>query len=242
MLEAGLAVAVGAGSDAAAYGAAALLVGFAGMIASALISGRRGAPCACLGARGRVGSLAVARNVALAAGFAAVPSLPHGSPSGQGWLVIGLVVAFACIVALAVAVLALAREIGLLRMRLGPEPALDVAEEGPPIGTRVPLMRRFDGDTHAPLALAIFSSEGCRLCETLTPVIAAFRREPGLAVEVFDEARDAEVWRVLGIPGSPFAVAFDRGGAVRAKGTFNSYGQLESIVATAEQRLVEAGA
>jgi hypothetical protein len=138
--------------------------------------------------------------------------------------------------------LALAREIGLLRLRLGPESAREEADEGPPIGAHVALTRRFDGHAQARLALAIFSSEGCRLCQALTPAIAAFRRDPRLAVEVFDEARDAEVWRELGIPGSPFAVALDPGGAVRAKGTFNSYGQLESIVATAEQRLLEARA
>ena len=66
--------------------------------------------------------------------------------------------------------------------------------------------------------------------------------EPLVAVEVFDEVRDAEVWAELGIPGSPFAVALGRDGAVRAKGTFNSYGQLESILATAERRVVEAHA
>jgi hypothetical protein len=46
----------------------------------------------------------------------------------------------------------------------------------------------------------------------------------------------------MGIPGSPFAVALGRDGAVRAKGTFNSYGQLESILATAERRVAEAHA
>jgi hypothetical protein len=241
-VEGGLAVAVGAGSDAAAYCAAGLLVLFAGAIAAALVGGRRGAPCPCLGSRGRVGGVAVVRNLALAVGFAAVPSLPGGAPSGQGWLVVALVVAFGCILVLSIAVLALAREVGLLRLRLGPESALDIANEGPPIGTRVALAPRFHEGTQARLALAIFSSEGCRLCQTLAPVIAAFRRDPGIAVEVFDEARDAEIWRELGIPGSPFAVAIDRGGAVRAKGTFNTYGQLESIVATAEQRLLEARA
>ena len=94
----------------------------------------------------------------------------------------------------------------------------------------------------APLRLAIFSSEGCRLCQSLSPVVAAFRHEPDVAVEVFDEVDDADVWRALGIPGSPFAVALDRAGAVRAKGTFNSYGQLESILASAERGLADASA
>jgi hypothetical protein len=231
---------VAIGSDVAAYVAAALMAVFAVIVAAALLRGSSGLPCACFGPRSRVGAGAVARNAALAAAFAVTPSLPDGAPSAQGWLLLGLVAAFACIAVLAVAVLALAREVGLLRLRLGAESALDVADEGPPLGSSVGLLDRFSAD--APLRLAIFSSEGCHLCQSLAPVVAAFRHEPDIAVEVFDEVDDAEVWRALRIPGSPFAVALDRAGAVRAKGTFNSYGQLESILASAERRLAEAHA
>jgi hypothetical protein len=42
------------------------------------------------------------------------------------------------------------------------------------------------------------------------------------------------------VPGAPFAVALDRDGTVLAKGTFNSLGQLESVMATAERRRREA--
>jgi hypothetical protein len=241
-LEGVLAVAVAAGSEPASYGAAVLLVLFAGVLGAALLAGRSGAPCACLGARGRVGGVAVVRNLVLAAGFAVVPSLPEGVPSTQGWLLIGLVAAFVLIAALAIALLALAREVGLLRLRLASDPALEVVEEGPPVGVRLSLHDRFDSGGDARLALAIFSSDGCRLCQTLKPVIAAFARDPLVAVAVFDEVRDADVWRDLGIPGSPFAVALDRNGTVRAKGTFNTYGQLESILSTAERRLAEAHA
>jgi hypothetical protein len=212
------------------------------LVAGALVRGAGGAPCGCFGARSRVGGLSVARNVVLAAALIAVPSLPSGSPSRDGWLLLGLVGAFACIAVLTIAVLALAREVGVLRLRLGPELALDVSDEGPSVGQRVPLPERFDRDAAAGLALAIFSSEGCRLCQGLKPVVAAFARDPLVAVEVFDEVRDAEVWRALRIPGSPFAVAFDRDGAVHAKGTFNTYGQLESILATAERRLADVHA
>ena len=59
----------------------------------------------------------------------------------------------------------------------------------------------------------------------------------------FDEVRDADVWNALDVPGSPYAVATDSAGVVRAKGTFNSFGQLESILGTAERRIAEpAGA
>jgi Methylamine utilisation protein MauE len=241
-LEGALAVGVAVGSDGAAYAAAGLFAAFAAALAIALARGRAGAPCACFGARSRVSAWGVARNACLAAAAAATPFLPVGPPSTEGWLALGLVAAFACMAVLGVAVLALAREVGVLRLRLAPDPALELAEEGPPLGTRIALGDRLRAADDARLALAIFSSDGCRLCQTLKPVIAAFSRDPLVAVAVFDEVRDADVWRELGIPGSPFAVALDRSGAVRAKGTFNTYGQLESILSTAAQRLAEAHA
>jgi hypothetical protein len=230
-----LASATAAGSSVTAYAAAALLALFAAAIGVAIVRGRSGAPCACFGARSRIGTGALARNVVLAVAFVVVPSLPAGTPTTTGWLVLGLAASFICIAALTVAVLALARELGVVRLRLASEAALDIADEGPPLGSRIALSR---GGTA--LTLAIFSSEGCRLCQTLKPVVAAFQRDPLVTLAEFDEMRDADVWRELDIPGSPYAVALDSDGHVRAKGTFNSYGQLEGILATAERALASA--
>jgi hypothetical protein len=241
-VEAALAAGIAAGSDEAAYAAAAVVGLFVVPLAFALARGSGGAPCGCFGARSRVGRLSIVRNVALAAALAAVPTLPSGAPSRDGWLLVGIIGLVVCVVLLTVAVLALAREVGLLRLRLAGESALDVAEEGPPLGSRVDLSGRFESRAAIRLEVAIFASEGCRMCQSLAPVVAAFRRDPLLSVEVFDETRDADVWRELRIPGSPFAVALDREGAVRAKGTFNSYGQLESILAAAERGLADAHA
>jgi hypothetical protein len=149
---------------------------------------------------------------------------------------VGLAASFICIAALTIAVLALAREVGVLRLRIATEPALDITDEGPALGSRVTLSPA----RSTALTLAVFSSEACRLCQTLKPVVAAFRRDPFVTLAEFDEVRDAEVWRELGIPGSPYAVALDSEGHVRAKGTFNNYGQLESILATAERSLASA--
>jgi Methylamine utilisation protein MauE len=241
-LEGILAVTVALGSDSAAFAAAAFCTLSAGVLVVAIRRGRTGAPCGCFGVRSRVGWPGVARNIILAAGFATVPWLPTGSPGTEGWLAVGLALAFACVLALGVAVLALAREVGLLRLRVGGQPALEIPDEGPAIGARLGLIERFRADDGTRFALAVFSSDGCRLCRSLEPAVAAFRRDPLVTVEVFDEMRDADVWRELNIPGSPFAIALGRDGAVRAKGTFNSFGQLESILATAERRLAEAGA
>jgi hypothetical protein len=243
-LELGLAGGVALGSESAAYGAAALMLLLAAVIAGALLRGQAGAPCACFGARSRVSGLGIARNLLLAAAFAALPSVSSIELSTDQWLGIGLGLALAACAGLAVAVLALAREVGMLRLRLGSTGALEVTGEGPELGGPAPeLLARIPLD-RARTALAVFTSEGCQMCRSLEPAIQSLAREPEVAVGVFDEVADAALWRGLAIPGSPFAIALDRDGRVLAKGTFNNLAQLESVIATAERRRaggIEAG-
>jgi hypothetical protein len=234
--ELGLAAAIAAGSDEAALLAAGLMVLFAAALVGALLRGRAGAPCACFGTRSAVSWRSVARNLALAACFALLPLLPQRSLSTDEWLGLGLAVALLLSLGLAAAVLALAREVGMLRLRLGPAAALEIPEEGPELGARVDLIERFEGGADTELALAVFTSEGCHVCRGLEPAIATLAGDPGLALEVFDEVAEAEVWSDLRIPGSPFAIALDPGGTVLAKGTFNNLAQLESVLATAGRR------
>lgn len=237
--ELALAAGVIAGLDAAAWAAAGVMAAFAAALIAALGRGRAGAPCACFGARSTVSARAVARNLALAAAFAALPFLPEGSLTTDQWLAAGLFVALALCLALGIAVLALAREVGMLRLRLGPASALEIPDEGPAVGSRVGASDRLP--TGAELGLAVFVSEACPVCAGLEPGIASLAREPSLQVETFDEHADGDVWRALDIPGSPYALALDRAGTVLAKGTFNNLAQLESVVATAERRRAGAG-
>jgi len=235
-LEIALGVGVAAGLHVAAYAAAALMLGFAVLLVRALAGGRAGRPCGCLGARSRVTPLALARTLALAAAFALLPAVPHTRVAPTGWLAIGLGVALAAIAVLAVLLLALAREVGELRLAVPPQLPLEIDGEGPPRGSRVALIERFGPQPSARFALAVFASDGCPMCRALEPAVAALRRDPLLAVEVFDEVDDAEVWRELAIPGSPYAVVLALDGTVLAQGTFNSARQLEALVATAEHR------
>lgn len=235
-VESALAVGVALGADAAAYLAAALMLLFAATQVSALLAGKAGAPCACFGARSRVGPTSVVRNLLLAAGFAALPSLPGGSLSTDEWLAVGLGIALLACAGLAIAVLALAREVGMLRLRLGPGSALEISHEGPELGGRTALVERFETGPRTELALAVFTSDGCRVCKALAPAVDSLRREPALAVETFDEGAEPEVWEALAVPGSPYAIAIAADGTVAAKGTFNNLAQLESILAAAERR------
>lgn len=73
--ELALAIGVALGSEAAIYMSAALMAMLGLTLGSALMRGRAGVPCGCFGPRSRVSGWAMARNLALAALFAAVPSL-----------------------------------------------------------------------------------------------------------------------------------------------------------------------
>ena len=235
-VELALAVAVALGSDAAAYAAAGLMAMFAALTVGALLRGRAGAPCACFGPRSTVSWLGVLRNLGLAAAFAAVPSVDSASIGTQGWLAIGIGLALIACAALAVALLALAREVGMLRLQLGTQGALEIVGEGPEVGTRAADLSERIGPNGADFGLAVFTSDGCHICRTLVPAIDNVAKDPRVAVATFDEVAEAELWRSLEIPGSPFALALDRDGIVLAKGTFNNLAQLESLLATAERR------
>lgn len=236
--EAALGAGVVAGLDVAALLAGAFLAASAALLARALRAGRAGAPCGCFGARSRISRPAVARALVLAAAFAALPLVPREDLSTDTWLAMGLAVALAAVAVLAVAVLALAREVGMLRLAVGPQSALEIPEEGPPVGSDSGLAPMRDPRVGGPdLAVAVFSSEGCHLCQALRPSVTAFGRHPQVELVELDEVRDAAHWKRLGVPGSPYAIALDRDGRVLAKGTFNSIAQLESVVATGERRL-----
>lgn len=238
--EAGLGVAVALGSDVAAWAAAALMAAFALLLVRALAAGRAGQPCGCLGPRSRVSRAGVARAALLALAFAMAPLVPATDPSATAWLAAGVALTAATTIALAVAVVALAREVGELRMALPPHQALEIPGEGPPLGSRVALIDRFALAERTRLAVALFVSEGCALCQALRPAFDVVADDPLLAVARFDEHADADVWQALAIPGSPYALVLAPDGTVLAQGTFNSLGQLQSLLATAERRAADA--
>ena len=238
LVEAGLAVALAAGVPAVPEAAAALFSVFVLGLAVQLVRGRAGAPCGCFGGRSRIGLPALLRTLALVAACVCIPALSSVRVSTQGWIVAGLVVALVAIAGLVVAVLALAREVGELRLSLGPQSALSIAGEGPELGGRLAVVERFQAPFD--LALGVFSSATCPICEALEPAVRLVGREPGVSVQVFDEAADADVWEALVVPGSPYAVVLDEGGVVVSKGTFNTLAQLEGVLAAGERRRMES--
>jgi hypothetical protein len=232
-VEAAVGIAVAAGLRGATVAAAAFLAAFALWQVREIARGRAGAPCGCFGARSRIGWVGVFRAAVLSAAFASLSFLPDARPSTQTWLAVGLVAALAAIALLGVATVALARELGELRLAVGPQAALSLAGEGPELGSRTTLIERFASGR--PLSVAVFSSPGCRLCQTLEPSLRLLARDPHLELEVFDEQEDAVAWRTLRVPGSPYGVVLDPKGTVLAKGSFNTLPQLEGLLAAAER-------
>jgi hypothetical protein len=158
----------------------------------------------------------------------------------SGWWAVAFVVQWLVVVALGVVVVALARQVGTLHLRLGPRGALEVDDEGPPIGEAPPPRPAdLDGGGRTMLGgpgsprLVLFVSPTCPICEEVRPSVPAAASSAGLVAQL---VRDPEAERWWNVPGTPFAVVIDGSGVVRAKGTVNNLEQLEGLVDTAERR------
>jgi hypothetical protein len=188
-LESAVGVAVLAGVPHSGRVAAALFAAFAVAQVAVLAHGGGGAPCGCLGARGKVSWWSAAR-----AGGLAVLAVSAGGGHP--------VVALAGAAVAAVAALLLHR---------APGAALDVAHEGPEIGSRTDLSP----------GLNLFTAEGCRLCARVKRGLRDFAE--------LDEERDAAAWLAARVPGAPYAVFVAGDGTVLAKGTVNTAAQARSL-------------
>jgi methylamine dehydrogenase accessory protein MauD len=174
-------------------------------------------------------------------------------------LIVSNVLLFACVIALALVVLALARQVGLLHERVSPVGALMPAG-GPAVGDEAPHLEvdALDG-TRVQVApvdadrstLLFFLSPTCPVCKTLLPVLlSAAASEAPIPRVVFASDGDVEehqrfiarhdlgavpyllsteVGMAFGIGKLPYAVLIDDTGVIRAKGIVNTREHLESL-------------
>ena len=218
----------------------AMLIGFAGALASVRVRGATRIPCACFGATAeRPTWLLIARAVALAA--AALPlALGHGIPAGrEGWQSIIGAALVVSVVALGALVVALYRQVGVLLLRSGPRAALELATEGPVLGQPAPALSTL---TRRGMELVAFRTAACRLCAELMPGLRAAMHNRGalLTVEEADEPHTFAAWRVAGTP----FVACVIDGVVVAKGLVNTLEQVEGLIEAAllrAERYAERG-
>jgi methylamine dehydrogenase accessory protein MauD len=180
----------------------------------------------------------------------------------DGWWGASYVVLWLLVLALAVVVVALARQIGTLHMRLGPRGALEIDDEGPPLGEAPQPIETLDTRGEAVTIggpgdgqLVMFVSPSCRMCREVLPGLAVTAAGAGLVPRVVTDDEEApssadldpqrlkavvvadpRVPKNYAIPGTPYIVVIDPMGIVRAKGTVNNLEQLEGLVDTAARR------
>jgi methylamine dehydrogenase accessory protein MauD len=174
----------------------------------------------------------------------------------------GLVVAFALlwvlVIALAIAVFALARQVGILFERIAPMGAL-ITDSGPTVGETV---SRFNltaldgravtvGATGTRSQLLFFVSPTCPVCKKLLPILSSVATaeiswlDVMLAgdgdtaahqafvtrrrLEKFPFVLSRELGMAFRVSRLPYAALIDSAGVVRAKGLINNREQLESL-------------
>ena len=178
-------------------------------------------------------------------------------------LIVSEILQWIVIIAFGIAGLALARQVGVLHVRVAPAGALD-AGKGPAVGEAAPHLHvtSLDGTPMtiggarpaASLRLLMFVSAQCPLCKSLIPVAKSFAKaervdlvfigddDPAAQramiaqhdMAAYPFINGAEVGRAFEVDKLPHAVLLDAGGKVLAKGLVNSREHLESLVVSHE--------
>lgn len=178
----------------------------------------------------------------------------------SGWFVASYVILWVLVLVLCLVVVALARQIGTLHMRLGPVGALEMDDEGPELGSPAISIPTSDMSGEpvvigAASQLLMFVSPGCHVCEQVLPSVGAVAKSGKLAPFVVTDV-DAEetvltfknkkvaapvvpgvaIAQSYEVPGTPYVVITDTAGAVAAKGTVNNLEQVEGLIDSAQRR------
>lgn len=174
-------------------------------------------------------------------------------------LIIAQIISWIVILAFGFALIALARQVGILHMRVAPAGALATAG-GASVGddTEGLMGQSVDGRMltlggarpGVPLRLLMFVSAQCPLCKGLIPVARSFAQDERVALtfvgdddpaaqramivqqglQDYDFVNDEAVGRTLGVSKLPFAVLIDEEGTILSKGLVNSREHLESLL------------
>lgn len=171
---------------------------------------------------------------------------------------------WAAVLVLLVAVIALARQVGILYERIAPMGAL-MMDSGPKVGEpaqvfELPMLGRPDrlrlGGAQARSTLVFFLSPTCPVCKKLLPILKSIRNAESAWLDIVlasdgdapahDEFRrraellafpyvlSAELGMHYRVSKLPYALLLDETGWLRAKGLVNSREQLESLFAARE--------
>lgn len=179
-------------------------------------------------------------------------------------LVVSNVLLWVVVLALLVAVLALARQVGILYERVAPMGAL-MLDHGPKVGEAAPVLalesiggaRVAIGLTQGKRSqLIFFLSPTCPVCKKLLPILKSIKGSESAWLDVvlasdgdlpehaafrekaklaaFPYVLSTELGMAFRVSRLPYAVLIGEDGRVRAKGLVNSREQLESLFAAKE--------
>lgn len=182
-------------------------------------------------------------------------------------LIVSQILSWIVILGLGIALLALARQVGVLHVRVAPAGAL-LTGKGPVVGEAAPVLDALtmEGATIAigkalakgRMQLLLFVSPSCPLCKDLIPIAKNFARREKLDI-VFvgdDEAEEQRamiarlemqdlpfinspiVGRTFHVDRLPHAVLIGDDGTLLSKGLVNSREHLESLVTAHEMGVV----
>ena len=233
-----LAIAAVASAGVANRAAGIAVAGLGSLFALALVRlrlrGKRRTSCGCFGGRRSANTLMLTLRAAGLAGLGSVLAVgvpARGIAPGAAWQTIAIVALAGLVGALALAVLALYRQVGVLSLRLGPRAALELEDEGPPLGQPAPLLPDL---SRKGSELVAFVSLDCRMCIEILPGLRALARE-GVPVHWLREDKDGDVFERWGVPGTPFVVHLIDG-VVRAKGLVNTLEQIDWVIDLGTER------
>ena len=178
-------------------------------------------------------------------------------------LVVSQILSWLLILAMGFALLALARQVGVLHLRVAPAGALTTAG-GIGVGDRPAAIeasllgggRTVVGGAApgAGLRLLMFVSAQCPLCKGMIPTAKSFARHERVAltfvgdddpaaqraliaqqgIDAYPFVNGPEVGQAFGVSKLPFAVLLDADGTVLSKGLVNSREHLESLIVAHE--------
>jgi methylamine dehydrogenase accessory protein MauD len=174
-------------------------------------------------------------------------------------LTISVILLWLAVIALALLLWALSRQVGVLFERVAPMGAL-ITDSGPAVGTESPAFS-LTGIQSEPVAiggpsplatLVFFLSPTCPVCKKLLPVLKALLRDEGRRLRVvlasdgeteahlafvrehrleqFPYVLSTELGMTYRVSRLPYGVLLDARGVVAAKGLVNSREQLDSLL------------
>lgn len=225
---------VGAAPRATGIAVAGLAAVFVVVLLRARLRGKRRTTCGCFGGTRPASTLLLTGRALLlgALGVAVALGVADGwTVDGARWQNVAILALAAAVVLLILAVLALYRQVGVLSLRLGPRTALELEDEGPPVGQPAPIL---PGLNRTGSELVAFVSLECRMCIEILPGLRALARE-GIPVHWLREDRDGDAFEAWGVPGTPYVVhVID--GVVRAKGLVNTLEQVDWVLDIGTER------